>query len=280
MIETFSGHISLKEIWPGLLFSILFHSALVALFLFAPSANSPGDQRCFEVRLVSLAVGGNRDASGPERGAENTVEFRRAEAIPEEQRNVVSNPATGKATDRPKSKHTRKTCSPSPQAPEQPAGPEVGLGTSEAQVDAGLPEQPASQEEGSGKGAAGSSGNGTEYALGTSEAGQGATLSNGPIDARLGSANGPRFLHRVLPRYPRLARERGKEGSVLLRVTIDQQGRPVDVELLKKAGSEFDDEAVRAVEGSTFAPARLAGRPVICKVLLPVRFELRDSEDD
>lgn len=67
---------------------------------------------------------------------------------------------------------------------------------------------------------------------------------------------------------------------MLLRVTIDQQGRPVHVELLKKAGFEFDDEAVRAVESSTFTPARVDDRPVVCRALIPVRFELRSSEDD
>jgi protein TonB len=307
MMESFSGPIRLTGIWLGLLFSILIHTALAALFLLVPFANSPMDQRCLEVQFVTLvgrgALSGNAGewsdasssatgekeqepsggasiASGPGSDTEDTGEFRQTDPIPDVQRNVVSNPATGKPTAKPKSMSPRKTDSPSPQARQKADIREVGLGTAGAQKATGLSGSSVSQEEGSGRGAAGSLGDGTGYGPGSQRAGQGPSLSNGPIDAQLGSANGPRFLHRVLPRYPRLAREKGKEGSVLLGVTIDQQGRPVHVELLRTAGCEFDDEAVKAVESSTFTPARVDGRPVICKVLLPVRFELKGSEDD
>lgn len=104
-----------------------------------------------------------------------------------------------------------------------------------------------------------------------------ASASGGPIAAELGAANGPRFIHRVMPDYPRLARRLGKQGTVLLRVTIDQRGRPIQVQVVKGAGYGFDDQARRAVQNSLFAPAREAGRAVCCKVLLPVRFVLRSS---
>jgi len=99
----------------------------------------------------------------------------------------------------------------------------------------------------------------------------------GPIAARWGAANGPRFLHRVMPEYPRLARRLGREGTVLLRVTIDKHGHPIEVKIVKGAGYGFDDQARMAVRESLFVPAREAGRAVCCKVLLPVRFVLRSS---
>lgn len=102
---------------------------------------------------------------------------------------------------------------------------------------------------------------------------------HGPYQAPFGSANGPRFASKVLPRYPRLAREFGKEGTVLLQVTIDEHGRLVDVEVIKRAGSGFDEEALRAVRNSTFHPARRNGRPVLCRAHLPILFQLKDSED-
>lgn len=102
----------------------------------------------------------------------------------------------------------------------------------------------------------------------------------GPVDAAFGSGDGPRFLHKAMPRYPRLARELGKEGTVLLRLTIDERGSLTHVEVLQRAGSGFDEEAVRAARESRFSPARINGKAVACRAQLPVRFVLRSSEND
>lgn len=103
---------------------------------------------------------------------------------------------------------------------------------------------------------------------------------SGPVNVPFGSADGPRFAHRMLPKYPRLARELGREGRVILKLTIDERGRLVNVEVVGKAGSGFDEEAVRAVKESTFLPATRNGKPVTCIARVPIRFELRSSEND
>ncbi|MCE5243541.1 MAG: energy transducer TonB [Syntrophobacteraceae bacterium] len=105
-------------------------------------------------------------------------------------------------------------------------------------------------------------------------------MAGAPLETGLNAQGGPRFLKRVLPEYPRRARELGKEGTVILRVTIDARGTPTRVEALKKLGFGLDDEAVRALENSTFTPARIEGRLVSCRVIVPVRFELKTPEDD
>jgi protein TonB len=87
-------------------------------------------------------------------------------------------------------------------------------------------------------------------------------------------------VQKAVPRYPRLARELGKEGSVLLRLTIDERGSLTHVEVLRGAGSGFDEEAVRAARESRFSPARMNGRAVACRAQLPVRFVLRSNEND
>jgi protein TonB len=81
-----------------------------------------------------------------------------------------------------------------------------------------------------------------------------------------------------MPKYPTLARQQGKEAVVVLRMTIDERGRQVAVETLKPAGSGFDEEAIRAVKDSLFHPAKWEGKPVICRAVLPIRFELRGAE--
>lgn len=108
----------------------------------------------------------------------------------------------------------------------------------------------------------------------------GPSAGNGPIHVPFGSGDGPRFVQRVLPKYPRLARELGKEGRVVLQLTIDERGRLAHVEVVSKAGSGFDEEAVRAVKSSTFFPAKRNGKPVTSIARLPIRFQLRSSNDD
>ena len=112
-------------------------------------------------------------------------------------------------------------------------------------------------------------------------AGAGSLSPGGPgegvVDARFGAANGPRFHRLVKPRYPSVARQLGKEGTVVLRVTIDEKGRAIHVEVLTRAGSGFEEEAILAVRESTFIPARLNGHAVKSRAVLPIRFALTNS---
>ena len=146
-----------------------------------------------------------------------------------------------------------------------------------AQVDpaqSGNPESP-SQElgkiAGTGAGTAASFGDGESGGAGMAQA---ATV---PWRGLLDLPDGPSFLHKVVPCYPALAKRLEKEGTVLLRVTIDEQGRPLEIVVLKKAGFGFDEEAVKAVKDSSFVPAKRDGKPLACRALLPIRFVLKQS---
>lgn len=95
------------------------------------------------------------------------------------------------------------------------------------------------------------------------------------LDTEFGSANAPRFLHREMPVYPLMARRLGKEGRVLLRLTIDDNGKLLNVEVIEGAGYGFTEAAVEAVKKSSFQPAMQDGRPVMSKALLSIKFSLR-----
>lgn len=95
------------------------------------------------------------------------------------------------------------------------------------------------------------------------------------LDVKFGSTNTPQFLHREMPVYPLMARRLGREGRVLLRLTIDENGRLLNIEVLERAGFGFTEAAIEAVKKSTFRPAVQDGRPVMSKALLPVSFKLR-----
>lgn len=99
----------------------------------------------------------------------------------------------------------------------------------------------------------------------------------GLTDVRFGDGEGPRFMQRVMPRYPELARRRGREGLVVLRLTIDDGGVLQNAEVVEKAGFGLDEAALEAAKASTYAPARRGNQSVPCTALLPVRFALKGS---
>lgn len=96
-------------------------------------------------------------------------------------------------------------------------------------------------------------------------------------EVELGSGEGPNFLRRTLPVYPVMARRMGKEGRVILKLTIDEKGNLSDVEVIEKAGYGFTEAAIDAVRKSSFLPALKDGKPVASMAILPVRFSLRSD---
>ena len=98
-----------------------------------------------------------------------------------------------------------------------------------------------------------------------------------PVEASFGDADGPRFLQRVMPKYPELARRRGREGLVVLRLVIGPGGDLRDVQVVEGGGHGFDEAALAAVRASVYAPAMRGGRGMECAALLPIRFALKGS---
>ncbi len=86
--------------------------------------------------------------------------------------------------------------------------------------------------------------------------------------------NAPSFIHRAMPVYPPPARRRGKEGRVVLTLLIDQTGKVQKIDVTESAGYGLTEAAVAAVKKSTFAPARVNGRNVVSRAVLPIRFKL------
>ncbi|NKN31663.1 energy transducer TonB [Marichromatium bheemlicum] len=77
------------------------------------------------------------------------------------------------------------------------------------------------------------------------------------------------------PRYPRLARRRGLEGQVLIRVAVGADGRVGATTVIESSGHRLlDDAALRAVARWRFAPAWQAGRAVAAQLTVPVIFRL------
>jgi protein TonB len=79
----------------------------------------------------------------------------------------------------------------------------------------------------------------------------------------------------IAPVYPSRQRALGREGTVVLRVTVEADGRARDLVVVMSAGDEFDAAAREAASAARFRPALRAGQPVASSVTLRVRFHLQ-----
>lgn len=79
--------------------------------------------------------------------------------------------------------------------------------------------------------------------------------------------------------YPRIARDAGKSGQVMLRFQINAEGR-VDMATARTIWAthdEFANAARQVIETMRFRPAKLAGEPVAVWVNIPVTFDIFDD---
>ena len=107
---------------------------------------------------------------------------------------------------------------------------------------------------------------------GPSSAIQAAATVPAPVRAAVEVGTGPVALsnelsvacpERVAPRYPVEAKRRREQGTVVLRVELDEAGRVAEVTVLKPSGSRALDEAgASAVRGWRCNPAEREGRAV------------------
>jgi protein TonB len=77
------------------------------------------------------------------------------------------------------------------------------------------------------------------------------------------------------PEYPRLARNRGWEGKVLLKVQVSAAGLSDSVDVYHSSGHDIlDESAVSAVKKWKFIPALQGSTPVASSVIVPIIFTL------
>ena len=94
-----------------------------------------------------------------------------------------------------------------------------------------------------------------------------------------GETRAARLLSAPRPDYPPLARQLGEQGVVLVRLSINEQGRVGAVTLQRSSGfSRLDKAAQAAVWQWRFAPQLDGGKAVATELELPVRFNLQESE--
>ena len=85
----------------------------------------------------------------------------------------------------------------------------------------------------------------------------------------------PTYKFRVDPKYPDTAKEAKKEGTVILQLTIDENGIPKNIVALTSLGFGLEEAAIEATKKMTFNPATKGGTPIdLENVQIPYEFKL------
>jgi TonB family protein len=85
----------------------------------------------------------------------------------------------------------------------------------------------------------------------------------------------PVLVYFAPPKYPEAAKKSGREGEVKIKLTVDKEGRVVNVELFESNATEaMDQAALEAAKKCRFKPAKKKGVPVQAHVMVPFHFRL------
>jgi TonB family protein len=85
----------------------------------------------------------------------------------------------------------------------------------------------------------------------------------------------PEEVDRVIPRYPRGARNAGVQGAVVVRGIVRRDGTIDNVEVIKDLPFGLGDEARRAVSRWRFRPATYRGEPIDVYYTVTVNFKMQ-----
>lgn len=85
------------------------------------------------------------------------------------------------------------------------------------------------------------------------------------------------YAHNPKPDYPSIAKSRGWQGKVMLRVQVSAEGLSDAVTVEHSSGHEMlDESAIEAVKKWRFIPAKRGETAVASSVIVPIIFTLRD----
>lgn len=84
----------------------------------------------------------------------------------------------------------------------------------------------------------------------------------------------PAALERVHPAYPESALREGLEGTVWVRVLVDENGNVTEAVVIKSVRKDLDQAALESAWKIKYRPARSRGKPVPVWIVYSITFEL------
>ena len=86
----------------------------------------------------------------------------------------------------------------------------------------------------------------------------------------------PAYRKNPPPRYPRTARRRGHEGTVLLEVLVNRKGSVKELRIMRSSGHPaLDKAALSAVQKWVFEPGKRGEECIDMWIKIPIRFRLK-----
>lgn len=99
-----------------------------------------------------------------------------------------------------------------------------------------------------------------------------------PAPPREVSESAVSYLVKPVLVFPRISRELGESGTVMLRVLVDEQGRPSEIQVARSSGYQrLDQQAMQAMRAARFKPHLEGGVPRPVWVRTPQTFHLEDN---
>jgi len=89
-----------------------------------------------------------------------------------------------------------------------------------------------------------------------------------------GGVSAPKALYAPDPEYSEEARKAKYQGTVVLWLVVDANGRPQQIRVQRALGMGLDEKAIEAVRQWKFEPARKDGQPVPVMINVEVNFRL------
>jgi len=123
---------------------------------------------------------------------------------------------------------------------------------------------------GFGNGGGGGIGNGNGNGAGTGTGGG----FGGAVYRPGGGVTNPVPIYHPEPQYSEEARKQKWQGTVLLSLVVDENGKPINIKVLRPLGLGLDEMAIQAVSMWTFKPGTLNGKPVKVQAQIEVSFRL------
>lgn len=85
----------------------------------------------------------------------------------------------------------------------------------------------------------------------------------------------PTVISKIDPEYTNEARFLKLQGTVVLKLVVDELGRPQDISLVRGLGFGLDENAVRALRGWRFKPGSSEGQPVPTIATMELSYRLQ-----
>lgn len=89
----------------------------------------------------------------------------------------------------------------------------------------------------------------------------------------------PLIVKSFKPHYPTIAKMKGEEGKVYVKVYVNAEGKPQGAVILKSDNEIFNQPSIDAVAKFKFSPAIKDNKPVGAWVVLPFKYTLESSKE-